>query len=221
MNGNAKATVAQRTAPSYCCCVRFASIVAPDRLDPNQHSRLSDDGDHIVRTSLLVLFAAPLLLGAGVALGQTNPCTQNCSVAFEWGNGGTPPDVDRIYGAPSSLESAFIKSLRDAGWNVSTGAPTGGMSILVRLYVQNRVRCEAMSGTNTDMSCHTVGRGTVTFTSTDTTAKAPGRTEFLSRCSDPKSYPTFAQFGQYVGETLAYQIEHQSQGARPRLKCQG
>jgi len=169
---------------------------------------------HTRISSLLLVFA--LASTARVVTAQSNPCAQTgCSVTFDWGNGGSAPDDDKVYGAPAGLESAFIRALNEAGWRTEAGT----MMIMLRLTPQNRVSCEAMAGTNTDMSCHTVNRAVVSFTSSDTSVKAPGRVEVVPRCSDPKNWPTFAQFGQYAGQMVVYQVEKGGKGPRPSLKC--
>jgi hypothetical protein len=170
-----------------------------------------------MRTSIAVLvsvFALPL----ASARAQATPCGQSCAIVFDWGNGGNPPDIDRMYGAPSAMESAFVKALNDAGWHITMGTSSSSMILTLRPVTANRVRCETMSGTNTDMSCHTVERATASFVSNDTSLKAPNRVDIIPRCSDPKAYPTFAQFGQFAGELLAYQMAG-GKGSRPSIKC--
>jgi hypothetical protein len=163
------------------------------------------------------LFATALPLSASRA--QGNPCARvTCGVAFDWGNGGPPPDVDEIYGSPSTLEKTFVMALNDAGWRVATGS-SPAVTITLRLTPQNRVRCDRVDGTNPDLSCHTVERGVASFTSSDSTVKPPKRIEVLARCPEAKNYPTFSQFGQYAGEMLVFQLEKGGRGSRPVLKC--
>jgi hypothetical protein len=164
------------------------------------------------------LFAAAIPLTASRA--QGNPCAQvTCGVAFDWGNGGPPPDVDEVYGSPSALEKTFVMALNDAGWRVTPGSTSAAMTITLRLTAQNRVRCDRVDGTNPDLSCHTVERGAASFASSDSTVKLPKRIEVLARCSEAKNYPTFSQFGQYAGEMLVFQLEKGGKGSRPILKC--
>jgi len=151
---------------------------------------------------------------------QTAPCARGgCNVVFDWGNGGAPPDVDDIYGSPAALEKTFVKALNDAGWQAGIESKTASMTILLRLTPQNRVRCDRVDGTNPDLNCHTVERGVASFTSTDTTTKAPNRVEVVARCAEAKNYPTFPQFGQYVADVLVFQLEKGGKGPRPSLKC--
>jgi hypothetical protein len=171
-----------------------------------------------MRTRLAALLTVLALPVATLRAQDANPCGQACSIVFDWGNGGSPPDIDRIYGSPAAMESAFTKALTDAGWHITSATAGSSMTITVRPTVANRVRCESMSGTNTDMSCHTVERATATFVSNDSSVKAPKRVEAISRCSDPKAYPSFPQFGQFAGEMVAYQVAG-GKGQRPSVKC--
>jgi hypothetical protein len=170
-----------------------------------------------MRTRIAALLVA-LALPFAVVRAQSNPCGQSCFLVFDWGNGGSPPDVDRMYGAPTSMESMLAKALSDAGWHIATGATGASMIVTIRPSVQNRVRCDSMGGTNVDMSCHTVSRAIATFVSNDTSVKAPSRVDVVSRCSDPQAYPSFPQFGQFAGETVAFQVAG-GKGTRPTLKC--
>jgi hypothetical protein len=56
------------------------------------------------------------------------------------------------------------------------------------------------------------------FVSNDTAVKAPKNVDIVPRCSDPKAYPTFAQFGEFAGAMLAYQVAG-GKGSRPSLRC--
>lgn len=168
-----------------------------------------------------IAFAA-MLATASAARAQeaagSNPCQQvTCSIIFDWGGGRTAPDADRVYGNPSDMESAFLTRLTDAGFRI---VPSGaGMTITLRLTPQNRVLCDALPGVNPDYSCHTVGRGTVLFVANDSSAKAPARVDITPRCSDPKIFPTFHQFGTYAAESVIYAVVNQGKGSRPQVKC--
>ncbi|HEY4307146.1 MAG TPA: hypothetical protein VGM82_21935 [Gemmatimonadaceae bacterium] len=168
--------------------------------------------------SRVATLSALIALPIAAARAQSTPCGQSCSIVFDWGSGGTQPDIDRIYGAPSSMESAFAKALSDAGWNVVDTTSNASLIITVRPVVQNRVRCDTMGGTNVDMSCHAATRGVAVFVSNDTSLKAPSRVEIIPRCSDPLAYPTFAQFGEFAGQMVVFQVAG-GKGARPTIKC--
>jgi hypothetical protein len=173
-----------------------------------------------MRTRIAALGAIlSLSIPFATATAQANPCAAGgCGIVFDWGNGGAPPDVDRYYGSPDAMEAAFVKALNDAGWRVMPGS---AMTITLRLTPQNGVICDAMEGTNTNRSCHTVSRAVASFASTDSTVKAPGRVDVVPRCPDSKKSPTFAQFGQFAGETLVYQVEKDGKGRHPNIKCRG
>jgi hypothetical protein len=166
---------------------------------------------------LAVLAAMPFAALRSQA--NPNPCANSaCAVVFDWGEGGAAPDVDRIYGSPATMEAEFAKVLTDAGWQLIRGTANAAITMTVRPVVQQRVRCEKMSGTNTDMSCHTVVRGTVIFATSDSAAQAPHRVEIIPRCSDPKAYPSFLEFGRFAGEMVLYQAAG-GKGSRPRIAC--
>ena len=139
-----------------------------------------------------------------------------CAVTFEWGNGNTPPDPDRRYGAPSDMESVFLSRLQELGFNTTRGGE-GASAITVRLTPLTRAICEAMSGTNTDYSCHTVDRAAITVRQQEGVKPVP-RLDVIARCSDPKVSITFAQFGRYAAEMFAYTVAG-SKGSRPSAKC--
>jgi len=173
-----------------------------------------------MRTSSIIL--AAIVATASAARAQEapppNPCqTVTCSIAFDWGGGRTAPDADRVYGNPADMESAFITLLTDAGFHIV--AANAGMTMTFRLTPQDRVLCDALPGVNPDYSCHTVGRGTIIFVANDSAAKAPARVDIIPRCSDPKIFPTFRQFGTYAAESVIYAVVNQGKGSRPQVKC--
>ena len=170
-----------------------------------------------MRTSA-ALFTALVVLPLASVRAQSNPCGRGCAIVFDWGEGGTPPDVDRIYGSPATMEAEFTKVLADAGWSIVRGTPNASIVLTFRPVVQNRVRCEKMSGTNTDMSCHTVSRGTAMFATNDSTVQVPHRVEVIPRCSDPQAYPSFVEFGRFAGEMVLYQAAG-GKGSRPAIRC--
>jgi len=171
-----------------------------------------------MRTSLTSLVLAAAIVLPAAALAQANPCAENtCKVIFDWG--GTIPDVDKRFGAPSTMESTFLGTLGSAGWKVSPSVATTPLTMTVRLTKQERAMCDQMSGVNPDMSCHTVSRAAIIFTANDSTQKPVPRVEVAPHCSDPKSNPTFVQFGQYAAEYVTYMIVNEGKGQRPSLKC--
>lgn len=175
-----------------------------------------------MRKSLLVACALGALLSPVAARAQaTRPCsTSPCNIVFDWGNGGNPPDVDRRYGAPSELESTFISGLQAAGFRLAASGQPSSMTITLRLTAQNRALCDALPGVNPDYSCHTVQRGAVVFTPNDSTQKQVSRIDVNPRCSDPKVFPRFAEFGRYAAEMLVYQLVNEGKSQRPSIKCQ-
>jgi hypothetical protein len=76
-----------------------------------------------------------------------------------------------------------------------------------------------MPGVNPDYSCHTVQRASVVFTPNDSTQKQISRIDVNPRCSDPKQFPTFTQFGRFAAEMLIFQLANDGKGQRPSVKC--
>src|SRR4029078_5819763 len=109
------------------------------------------------------------------------------------------------------MESVFLSRLKDLGFKTSRGGDALS-AITVRLTPLNRAICEAMSGTNTDYSCHTVDRVAITGRQEETAKPIP-RIDVIARCSDPKVSVAFAQFGRYAAEMLAYTVARR-QGSR-------
>jgi hypothetical protein len=167
--------------------------------------------------------AAVALLSASAVLAQDSTSivchTAPCVVTFEWGNSGSvPPDPDRRYGAPSELESSFVSGLQQAGLQVSRSgaAPT---VLLVRITPQNRALCDAAVGTNPDYSCHTAQRAAITIQRSDSVKGGVTRVDINPRCTDPKSLPSFTQFGQFAADYFIYMASGQK-GHRPTsIKC--
>jgi hypothetical protein len=182
-------------------------------------ARFAKEAFHM-RTKWMLALAACAAFPA-VAAAQTNPCADRaCNIVFEWGSsGGSQPDVDRRFGAPADVETSFLSALSSRGWKVATNSGSSGMTITVRLTPQNKVLCEAMPGVNPDYSCHTVSRAAVVFVSSDTSLKAPGRIDVNARCSDPKSNPSYKEFGRYAADWVAWNVVEQQKGSRPTIKC--
>ena len=171
-----------------------------------------------IELSIGIALAGVVCVARGAAAqDSTSICrTTACSVTFEWGNGNTPPDPDRRYGAPTDMESIFLSRLQELGFKTARGGEAA-TAITVRLTPLNRAICESMSGTNTDYSCHTVDRAAITVRQEETAKPFP-RIDVIARCSDPKVSVTFAQFGKYAAELFAYTVAG-SKGSRPSVKC--
>jgi hypothetical protein len=169
----------------------------------------------IVWTSILAI-ATPALGRA-----QTNPCAASaCSIVFDWGNGGTAPDVDRTYGSPSEMEANFASTLTAAGFHLTTAAgQPASLMITMRITPKKNALCDSMPGVNPDYTCQSIDRASIVFTPMDSTQKGFSRIDVSPRCSDPKNLPTYAQFGRYAADYLIYTIVQNGKGSRPSVKC--
>lgn len=145
--------------------------------------------------------------------------TAPCVVSFEWGSSGaTPPDPDRRFGAPSDLESSFLSGLQQAGLQVTENGASSA-TLLVRITPQNKAPCDVSVGTNPDYSCHTAQRATITVQRTDSVKGGITHVEINPRCTDPKSYPTFAQFGRYAADYFIYMASGQKSRRPGSIRC--
>jgi len=141
-----------------------------------------------------------------------------CLVVFDWSNGGSQPDPDKRYGAPSDLEQAFRGKLTAAGYKIATGS-VGANAITLRLTPQTRALCDTMEGMNPDYSCHSVSRAAIVFSSSEPNASPIARIDVSPRCRDPKVAITMAQFGQYAGDLVVYTLSPDPKPSRPNAKC--
>jgi hypothetical protein len=166
-----------------------------------------------ILVSATVLAAIPALAGAQDA--AKGLCRQTaCSVAFEW-SGGNAPDPDRRYGSPGDLEQAFVSRLEALGFDIEDHAAS---VLTLRVTMENAAMCDAMPGTDTDMSCHTASRASVVFASSDPAVKAPAPVDVHPHCADPKILPKMVDFGRYAAEWTSYAAGGEK-GTRPSTKC--
>ena len=166
--------------------------------------------------TMAALSATPLLAQDTTAV----VChTAPCLVVFEWGSSGAmPPDPDRRYGTPSELESSFVSGLQEAGLQVTRNGPAP-TTLLVRITPQNKALCDMAVGTDPDYTCHTVQRASITIQQAETPNGGIRRVEINPRCTDPKTSPTFLQFGRFAAEYFVYMASGQK-GQRPTsIKC--
>lgn len=163
-----------------------------------------------------------IMLAAGRSSAQDSThvfCRDSaCAVVFDWSNGGSPPDPDRRYGAPSELEAAFRARLTEAGYKIAANPPAPG-TITLRLTPQTRALCDTMEGMNPDYSCHTVARAAILFSASDPKAAPSAHVDVSPRCSDPKVSMAMAKFGQYAAELVIYTLAADPKPGRPNAKC--
>ena len=73
-----------------------------------------------------------------------------CALVFDWGNGGSAPDVDRKYGSPSEVEASITRVLTGAGFHLTSAGQPASMTITVRLSEKKKALCDTMPGLNPD-----------------------------------------------------------------------
>lgn len=178
------------------------------------------------RILAVVLIAAfALAFGATRAQAQesTVPCKASaCLFVLDWGSGRTsssfPPD--RRYGSGDDFESRFRSAMGSRGYRLTDKPMEGASTLTIRPTMKSRVMCDAMAGTNTDMSCTAVISLAVSFTSGDPSIKAPGAIRITNRCGAGDVYLLNKDFAQFSADMIWYQLEGQGAKAdRPNGNC--
>ncbi len=136
-----------------------------------------------------VIAALTMMCLAGTADAQDPPAAASagpcrgapCRVLLDWGSGNTAANfpVDRRYGTPNDFEPMVIAGLRDGGMQVTSSGDA--MQMTLRVAMKNAM-CDAMPGTNTDMSCRTIDEVQVQWVSPDAAVKAPSSLRVTNRC---------------------------------------
>ncbi|MFI5311074.1 MAG: hypothetical protein ACHQQ3_07560 [Gemmatimonadales bacterium] len=166
-------------------------------------------------------FAAAVLVPA-VAAAPPPPCSlASCRVIFDWGGGQTAANFpqDQRYGSGDDFESRVRSSFIGKGLHLADAAQSGQVLITLRPRVKSAM-CNAMPGTNTDMSCQMIGDLTIVFSGGEPGTKPPGSRNLRNSCGDASMLMTMSQFGQYTGEMLAFFLDGEKKGEkRPSLKC--
>lgn len=174
------------------------------------------------RAAVVAAALVPSIVVAQAAGPANVPCRDSsCRLVFDWGGGQTaasyPPD--RRYGAGDDFESRVRVSLASKGMRFADDSRPGEVVVTIRPRVK-KAMCDAMSGTNTDMSCQTIGDLTITFSGGDATVKPPGAKSVKNSCGDVTVLMTMSQLGTYTGELVAFYVEgEQKKERRPSMKC--
>ena len=145
-----------------------------------------------------------------------------CLFVLDWGSGRTsssfPPD--RRYGSGDDFETRFRTAMGSRGYRLTDRPTDGAATLTIRPTMKSRVMCDAMAGTNTDMSCTAVTSLAVSFTSGDPKGKAPGAIRITNRCGAGDIYLLNKDFAQYSADMIWYQLEGQAAKAdRPNGNC--
>ena len=181
---------------------------------------------HTLRILLTLLVAAIALAVSAIpaqAQESTVPCKAAvCLFVLDWGSGRTsssfPPD--RRYGSGDDFETKFRSAMGSRGYRLTDKPTEGAMTLTIRPTMKSRVMCDAMAGTNTDMSCTAVTNLAVSFTSGDPKVKAPGGVRITNRCGAGDIYLLNKDFAQYSADMIWYQLEGQAAKAdRPNGNC--
>ena len=180
---------------------------------------------HALLRVVIVAPAAALL--ASVAAAQEKaptpvPCRDStCRLVFDWGGGQSASSFpqDRRYGSGEDFEVKVRATLLARGMRLTDDTKPGEVVITLRPRTK-KAMCDAMAGTNTDMSCVTIGDLLLNFAGGDATLKPPGGKSVKNSCGDVTVLMSMAQFGTYTGELIAFYVEGEKKGERrPSSKC--
>jgi hypothetical protein len=176
-------------------------------------------------TSAVCALAAVLSVSVAAAQGTTPvpvPCRDStCRLVFDWGGGQTASSYpqDRRYGSGDDFEAKVRFTLAGKGLRLTDDSKPGEVVITLRPRVK-KAMCDAMSGTNTDMSCQTIGDLLINFTGGDATLKPPGAKNIRNSCGDVTVLMSMSQIGTYTGDLIAFYVEGEKKGERrPSPKC--
>jgi hypothetical protein len=172
----------------------------------------------------LVAALAGLVLSTSLAAQDAppvvGPCRDTpCRIALDWGSGNTAANfpVDRRYGTPNDFEPMVVAGLRDAGMRTLTAGE--GMQMTLRVTMKNAM-CDAMPGTNTDMSCRTIDEVQVQWVSPSAEVKTPPSVRVTNRCGAGDQRMTVAQMANFTAAMIAYQTAPDKKGLkRPSARC--
>jgi len=170
----------------------------------------------------LAFFLPARTLAAQNAAAPPIPCRDfGCKLIFDWGPGKTVASYpqDRRYGGGDDFEVKLRSTLAAQGYRLVTTASEGEMTIVIRATV-GRAMCDQMSGTNTDYSCQTMREAMLGFSGGAAGAPIPKGRSLRNSCGDATVQMTMGQFGQYMGDMIAFIIEKEKKGERrPSMKC--
>ena len=175
------------------------------------------------RLALLSVFVAPAL-GAqdstAAAAGPGGPCRDYpCKILLDWGSGNTAASFpnDRRYGQAADFEPTLKFTFQEARLRIVDG---GDVMVITFRPVMKNAMCDAMAGTNTDMSCRTVDEVQVQFNTPMPNVKAPNTMRITNRCGAGDQRMSVAQMATYTANMIAWQVATDRKGLkRPTAKC--
>lgn len=172
------------------------------------------------RVVSVVALLGAIPLQAQDAPPAAGPCRETpCRMTLDWGSGNTAANfpVDRRYGTPNDFEPMVLAGLRDAGLTMVT---TGdAIQMTLRIGMKNAM-CDAMPGTNTDMSCRTIDEVQVQWVAATADTKAPPSVRVTNRCGAGDQRMNIAQMAAFTAASIAYQTAPDKKGLkRPSARC--
>ncbi len=142
-----------------------------------------------------------------------------CKLLIDWGSGQTAASYpnDRRYGQAADFEPTLKFVFSDLKMRIVDG---GDVMVMTIRPIMKNAMCDAMAGTNTDMSCQTVDEVQVQFNSLMSGVKAPGTMRVTNRCGAGDQRMTVPQMANFTANFLAFQLAADKKGMkRPTSKC--
>lgn len=182
----------------------------------------------LFRWTLAVLFAVVAFNAqaqdsaatAAAPVGPGGACRDYpCKILVDWGSGQTAASYpsDRRYGQAADFEPTIKFVFGDIKLRIVDG---GDVMVMTLRPMMKNAMCDAMAGTNTDMSCQTVDEVQVQFNSLMPGVKAPGTVRVTNRCGAGDQRMSVTQMANFTANFVAYQLASDKKGMkRPTAKC--
>lgn len=140
-----------------------------------------------------------------------------CAVVVDW-QGGVPNVIDRRYGNPYRFEARLRTELEGVGLRLlpAGSAPGDAVHIVARPSMA-RAMCDRTPGTNTDMSCQTVGEVRVEVLNADPELDIRRSMRIRGRCGADEMMDV-ARMSEHVAASIDYELRGR-EGRRPSTKC--
>jgi hypothetical protein len=180
-----------------------------------------------MRASWSVLFGVVALstLGSVAAAQEAEqaasavPCKESaCRLFVDW-RSGVPNNMDRRYGNPYQFERWLLGHLQEAGYRFVAGTEAGEDAVAVRLEPEMmRAVCDRTPGTNTDMSCQTIGEVRLEILNTVPELDINHSVRIRGRCGADQLMDV-ERMSEYVAANIDYELHGREGVRRPSARC--
>ena len=147
------------------------------------------------------------------------PCRESaCRLAMDW-RSGVPTIVDRRYGNPFQFERWLLGHLQEAGYRFVAGDGAGEDAVTIRLEPEMmRAMCDRTPGTDTDMSCQTIGEVRLEILNTDPGLDLKHSVRIRGRCGADQLMDV-ERMSEYVAANIDYELHGREGVKRPSARC--